>query len=74
MKSNFLVILFLKIRYEIVMVHKFEKLLSIPKSFYVCLKLLGIKKALSLPILVHYNTKIIDLKGCVHILGRPGGG
>lgn len=56
------------------MVHKFEKLLSIPKSFYVCLKLLGIKKALSLPILVHYNTKIIDLKGCVHILGRPGGG
>lgn len=42
-----------------------EFLLSIPKSFYVSLRLTGIKKAFRLPIYVRYNCKIINLDGCM---------
>lgn len=45
-------------------------LLSIPKSFFVCLKLFGIREALKLPILVKYNTKVISLNGKVILTGN----
>lgn len=50
--------------------HTIEILRSIPISYYVCVKLLGFKKALRLPIFVRYNTHIISLKGEITILGR----
>lgn len=46
-----------------------EYLLSTPKSFYVSANLLGFKRALRLPIVVRYNTKVLSLKGSVTILG-----
>lgn len=42
-----------------------EKILSIPKSFYVSLKLCGIKNAFKMPIKVRYNTQICSLRGKV---------
>lgn len=41
----------------------FEILLSIPKSFYVSYKLLSLKEAFKLPILVRYNTRLLNLSG-----------
>ncbi len=43
----------------------FEKILSIPKSFYLCVKLMPLRQALHIPIMVRYNCKIKSLKGCV---------
>lgn len=40
-----------------------EKILSIPKSFYVSIRLFPLRQAVKLPVLVRYNTKIISLKG-----------
>lgn len=44
-------------------------LLSLPKSFYVCLKFFPLNEALRLPILVRYNTIILGLRGNLHRLG-----
>lgn len=44
-----------------------EYILSLPKSFYVSWRLTSFRKALHLPILVRYNTKIVSLKGHVEI-------
>ena len=41
----------------------FEILLSIPKSFYVSLRLFPLKEALKLPVLCRYNAKCLSLKG-----------
>lgn len=49
-----------------------EYLLSVPKSFYVSVKLLGLKRSFRLPIVVKYNTKVLSLKGSVTILGGGG--
>lgn len=49
-----------------------EIILSIPKSFYVSLRMLGVRKAFGLPILVRYNTKIISLKGKIKLSGGGG--
>ena len=46
-----------------------EFFLSFPKSFYVSLRLLGFKKAIKLPILVRYNTRIISLYGRMILSG-----
>lgn len=50
----------------------FEKLLSIPKSFWVSLHFFSFKDAIKLPVVVRYNTKIQSLKGSVII--KQGGG
>lgn len=50
----------------------FEKLLSIPKSFWVSLHFFSFKDAIKLPVVVRYNTKIQSLKGAV-IIKRGGG-
>lgn len=42
-----------------------EYILSIPKSFYVSLKYFSFKDALKLPILVRYNTVLLNTKGTV---------
>lgn len=43
-----------------------ELLLSIIKSFYVCIKVMDFKDAITLPLLIKYNTKCIGLrKGCI---------
>lgn len=42
-----------------------EKILSIPKSFYVSWRLMSFRDAFKLPILVRYNTKLRSLKGRV---------
>ena len=47
-----------------------EILLSILKSFFVCLKLFGLKKALKLPIFLKYNTKVLALNGSVTLTGN----
>ena len=44
-----------------------EYILSIPKSIYVCLRLLRFKDAIKLPMLVRYNCRLYSLKGCIHI-------
>lgn len=49
------------------MKHKIEKFLSIPKSFYVSLKLFPLKEAIKLPCLVRFNTHIVDLKGKIRV-------
>lgn len=43
----------------------FEKIISLPKSLYVCLRLLPFRQAIKLPIYVRYNTKLSSLKGSV---------
>lgn len=42
-----------------------EYILSIPKSFYVSLKYFSFKDALKLPILVRYNTVLLNTKGTI---------
>ena len=42
---------------------KIDKILSIPKSFWVSLHFFTLRDALKLPILVRYNTKIQSLRG-----------
>lgn len=42
-----------------------EKILSIPKSLYVCLRLLPFSQAIKLPIHVRYNASILSTKGYV---------
>lgn len=44
---------------------RIEGWLSIPKSLYVCLKLLPFRQAIKIPIRVRYNVKILSLKGQV---------
>ena len=45
----------------------FEKILSIPKSFWVSFHFFPLKEAIKLPIFIRYNTKIQSLKGVVKI-------
>lgn len=49
-------------------------LLSIPKSFYVCLHYFSLLHALRLPIIVRYNTRLNALRGRIicHTSLRPG--
>lgn len=42
-----------------------EKLLSVPKSLYVSIKLCGLTKGIKLPIFVRYNTVLRDISGRV---------
>lgn len=51
----------------------FEKILSIPKSFYACIKLLPLREAIKMPIMVHYNCKLLSLKGKINIQQTGGG-
>ncbi len=44
-----------------------EKILSIPKSLYVSIRLFPLQDALKLPCLVRYNTKILDLNGQIKV-------
>lgn len=44
-----------------------EKILSIPKSLYVSWKFFPLPQAIRIPILVRYNTKLVDLRGTVKI-------
>lgn len=46
-------------------INTFDKLLSIPKSLYVSLRLCGLKRAFKLPILVRFNCKLMKLSGRV---------
>ena len=48
---------------------KIEKILSVPKSFWVSLHFFTLRDALKLPILVRYNTKIRSLRGEIKVLG-----
>lgn len=48
---------------------KIDKILSIPKSFWVSLHFFTLRDALKLPILVRYNTKIQSLRGEIKVLG-----
>ena len=43
--------------------------LSLPKSLYVNLHFFSFPKAIKFPFLVRYNTKIIGLKGRIHLSG-----
>lgn len=45
----------------------FEKLWSIPKSFWVCMHYFPLREAIKLPIVVRYNTKLIAMDGVVKI-------
>lgn len=51
-----------------------EKLLSLPKSIYVCLHFFSLNEAIKLPILVRYNCKLLSLAGKVNIKKCSGGG
>ena len=44
---------------------RLEKIISIPKSFYVSYRLTGFRMSLKLPILVRFNTVVKSLKGRV---------
>lgn len=44
-----------------------EKIISLPKSLYINLRLLSFKDAIKIPFLVRYNTKIVSLKGKIKI-------
>lgn len=50
-----------------------ELFLSLPKSFYVCARLCGLKKAIKLPVLVRYNTVLRRLDGSVSVNYSGGG-
>lgn len=43
------------------------KIFSIPKSFFTCIRLFGVKKSFSLPLMVSSNTKISAGKGSIVI-------
>lgn len=45
----------------------FEKLFSIPKSFWVSIHYFPFKEAIKLPILVRYNTRLIAIRGLIKI-------
>lgn len=50
---------------------KLNKIISIPKSLYVNFKLFEFKKAIKLPIIISYNTKIVGIKrGVIDIKGN----
>lgn len=44
-----------------------EKILSIPKSFWVSVHFFSFKDAIKLPVLVRYNTKIQSLTGNIKV-------
>ena len=46
-----------------------EYILSIPKSLYFCLRMLPLKNAVKLPILLRYNVKTRSLSGSCDIVG-----
>lgn len=46
-----------------------EKLLSLPKSLYVSLRLFPFREALKLPVLCRYNVKCLSLKGKMTTVG-----
>lgn len=46
---------------------KLEKILSIPKSFWVSLHFFGLKDALRLPVFVRYNSLIKNMSGSIEI-------
>lgn len=52
----------------------FFEIISLPKSLYVCLRLLPFSQAIRIPILVRYNTKLVDLSGraCLEGVCRYG--
>lgn len=52
---------------------KIEKILSIPKSFWVSLHFFGFKDAVKLPMFVRYNCVLKNLTGSVEILNSGGG-
>lgn len=52
------------------MLEKLEKVLSIPKSLYFCLRSMPCKTAFKLPIIVSYRTKLKSLKGKVICSGK----
>lgn len=52
---------------------KFDKILSIPKSLWVCLRLFPFKEAIKFPVLIRYNTKILSLRGEVTFKNFGGG-
>lgn len=47
--------------------NRLEKLFSIPKSLYVCLRLFPLKDAVRLPVLVRWNCSLISLSGKIKI-------
>lgn len=47
------------------MKHLIEKIQSLPKSLYVCMRFFPLLQALRIPILVRYNTKLKSLSGSV---------
>lgn len=49
-----------------------EKILSVPKSLYVSIKLCGLKNGIRLPIFVRYNTVLRDISG--HVITPAAGG
>lgn len=46
-----------------------EYLLSIPKSLYFCLRVLPFRSAISIPVFVRYNVKLLDVSGHLVITG-----
>lgn len=54
------------------MKHLIEKIQSLPKSLYVCMRFFPLLQALRIPILVRYNTKLKSLSGSVKF--NSGGG
>lgn len=51
-----------------------EKLLSIPKSFWVSIHYFPLTEALKLPIMVRYNTCLLSVGREVIICDKSGGG
>lgn len=49
-----------------------EKLLSIPKSFYLSLCYFPLREAVKLPVMVRYNTLILRHEGLIKV--NSGGG
>lgn len=52
--------------------NKIEKILSVPKSFWVSLHFFRLKDALKLPFFVRYNCVLKNLSGDIKI--KSGGG
>ena len=52
--------------------NKIEKILSVPKSFWVSLHFFRLKDALKLPFFVRYNCVLKNLSG--NIIIKSGGG
>ena len=50
---------------------RFEKIISIPKSLYFCLKSLPIKDAIRIPVLISWRTKLKSVKGIVAFTTPP---